>query len=716
MDTFLGGVFMDQAERIRIGKMLIFIMGLVILLGIWTATQEVAASCDYNPILGMALHVGDISLYPPYKFFVWQNQYGTAMPHILNTAENTIYISVFIGFVICAIVVKKSQKDISHGSADWANARDVVDAKIAEKSGVVLGVNPFTKKILRHDGPEHILLMAPTRQGKGICVIIPTCFLWKHSIFVLDVKGENWKITSWYRKHILKQKVMNFSPMSTDGSTLRWNPLAEIHFREDEEYGDIQNIVDMIVDPEGKGKPDFWDKASSSALIAVILHLLYSHYQENKPLPTMTDIASFFTNPSRSVDQQMTLMMSYPHISKEEFFSDENILQKLYKEYIKDFKPFNEELGCDVHTLDELKEFLRGRNVDFTEEPFARLLVHPRVASGAAEMLQRGGDEKSGVISSAKSFFNMYQNPIIEQNTAVSDFKIEDLLDDSQAVSFYLGIPIRDLNTLKPLVRLLLNSILRTLIREIEDDVLDEEKKKRKQRLLLMLDEFPQFGKLDMMEKALAVCAGYGIKACVVCQDQKQLNSAYGKDNSIISNCHIKIYFTPTHDSETAPCISKLLGKKTISNESRSQQGSLFKGSTTTSSIARDLMEPDEVLKIPFKKELIFIAGHKPVYGNKLMWYKHDFFLRKKGIAPLFSDTASVISDFKSLFDVHAAESAAKKRKREAIRQAKIEAGIISVPVKTINQDGSDSFVEPNELEMETVSQMNTEMTCKKEA
>lgn len=707
---------MDQSERIRIGKILVSIMAVMGLIGSWAATQDVAANCEYNPILGMAMHLGDFYLYPPYKFFVWQSQYGAALPHILDSAENDIYIALVLGFAVCGLIVKKSQRDITHGSADWAGAKDIVAAKVADTSGVVLGVNPFTKKLLRHDGPEHILLMAPTRSGKGICVIIPTCFLWKHSIFVLDVKGENWKITSWYRKHILKQKVMNYSPMSTDGSTLRWNPLAEIHFREDEEYGDIQNSVDMIVDPEGKGKPDFWDKASSSALIASILHLFYSHYRENKPLPTMTDIASFFTNPSRSVDQQMQLMMNYQHISKEEFFSDDNILQKLYKEYIKDFKPFNDELGCDVHTLDELKVVLRERNIDFTEEPFLRLLVHPRVAAGAAEMLQRGGDEKSGVVSSAKSFFNLYQNPIIEQNTAVSDFKIEDLLDDNQAVSFYLGIPIRDLNTLKPLVRLLLNSILRTLIREMEDDDLDQEKKKRKQRLLLMLDEFPQFGKLDMMEKALAVCAGYGIKACVVCQDLKQLNSAYGKDNSIISNCHIKTYFTPTHDGEAAPYISKLLGKQTISSESRSQQGGLFKGSTTTSSIARDLMAPDEVLKIPFKKELIFIAGHKPIYGNKLEWYKEPFLAKKAGKAPLFSDTASVIKDFNSLFDVHAAESAAKERKREAIRQAKIEAGILAAPIKTINPDGSDSSVEPNELEIKKVSTMGPEMAYEKEA
>ena len=53
-----------------------------------------------------------------------------------------------------------------------------------------------------------------------------------------------------------------------------------------------------------------------------------------------------------------------------------------------------------------------------------------------------------------------------------------------------------------------------------------------KQRLLLMLDEFPQLGNLKLMESALAVCAGYGIKVCIVAQDVNQLNKEYTKDTS----------------------------------------------------------------------------------------------------------------------------------------------------------------------------------------
>ena len=152
-----------------------------------------------------------------------------------------------------------------------------------------------------------------------------------------------------------------------------------------------------------------------------------------------------------------------------------------------------------------------------------------------------------------------------------------------------------------------------------------------KQRLLLMLDEFPQLGNLKSMELALAVCAGYGIKVCIVAQDVNQLNKEYTKDNSIASNCHVHIYFTPNLDSgaATAESISKNLGKKTIKTVSHSDGGGLGKGSNSESFTGRDLMTPDEVSHMSSERELVFVAGHRPIYGNKLRYYLQPFFTKR---------------------------------------------------------------------------------------
>lgn len=662
---------MEQKERIKIAKIFIGIMLAAFVIGSSLATQSVAESCNYDPRLGWEIG----HFYLPWQFWFWQREYADVMPQILHAGELWIYGAIFGGLLIGGLIVKARQHLTTHGSADWATLQDIIKAKIADAEGVILGINPFTNKLLMHDGPEHILLMAPTRSGKGVGVIIPTLLKWLHSVFVTDVKGENYAITAGFRKHVLKQKVIKFEPMCDDGSSARWNPLAEIHFRSNEEFSDIQNIVTMIVDPEGKGQLDYWANTGSALLIGTILHLMYAHYVEEKPLPTLTNVARFLSSPERDIEEQLELMKVYPHITPEEFLSDSNIFQEIYGEYVTNFEPYNESLNSDVHTLNDLKEAIRHKGmVDFSQEPFKALLTHPRVAEAAAEMLNKAPNEQSGVLSTAKTFLNLYQNPVVAKNISVSDFCINDLLDPRGQVSFYLVIPPRDLVTLKPLCRLLINSVLRTLIKKMEFG--EDAKKMKKQRLLLMLDEFPQFGRLDTMETALAVCAGYGIKVCVVAQDVNQLNKAYTKDNSISANCHVQVYFTPNLDTggTTAQQISKMLGKKTILVESQSNQGGLLKISTNTSAIGRELMTPDEVSKMDSEKEIVFVAGNKPVFGKKLRYYLQPFFKKRLLPEPPISDRCTYINDFASLMKVHEVELAALRKNKEKIKNIKAQA------------------------------------------
>lgn len=660
---------MEKEEKKVLIKIVMGILGVAFCVGSCLATQYVAEVCEYDSLLGSQIS----HIYFPLNYWIWKFQYAELIPHILADAEGRIYFPMIIGFFICVLVIKQRRKNTAYGSADWANKEDIIKAEVADKEGVIIGINPFTKKLMRHDGPQHLLLMAPTRSGKGVGVIIPTCLTWKHSIFVTDVKGENWAKTAGYRQKVMKQKVIKFEPMCGDGSSARWNPLAEIHFRTEEEYSDIQNIVTMIVDPEGKGQLDYWANTGSALLIGTIFHLMYAHYVEKKPLPTLSNIANFLSSPERGIDEQLELMKTYPHITPEEFLSEHNVFQEIDGEYITNFEPYNEELGCNVNSLDELKQAIKENgSVDFTQEPFNSLLTHPRVASAAAEMINKAPNEQSGVLSTAKTFLNLYQNPIVAKNISVSDFCINDLLNPREEVSFFLVIPPRDLATLKPLCRLLINTVLRTLIKKMEF----EDETMKKQRLLLMLDEFPQFGRLDTMETALSVCAGYGIKVCVVAQDVNQLNKAYTKENSISANCHVQIYHTPNLDTggATAQQISKMLGKKTISVESQSNQGGFLKNSTNTSATGRDLMTPDEVGKMDSEKELIFIAGYKPVFANKLRYYKQPFFKKRLMPEPIISDKCTYIFDYQSLLKVHLTELEQLQKKKEKISKIKREA------------------------------------------
>src|SRR5947207_15636524 len=111
-------------------------------------------------------------------------------------------------------------------------------------------------------------------------------------------------------------------------------------------------------------------------------------------------------------------------------------------------------------------------------------------------------------------------------------------------------MPPSDIGRTKPLVRLVLNQIGRRLTEDL---------KVRGHRILLMLDEFPALGRLDFFESALAFMAGYGLKSFLIAQSLNQIEKAYGQNNSILDNCHLRVSFA-TNDERTAKRVADALG------------------------------------------------------------------------------------------------------------------------------------------------------------
>lgn len=711
----------------------------------WYATYSVAADCHYNPVLDWERTIGDHHIYAPWAYYMWSNNelLQKKIPHILDNYSYYSTIVFLFSMLLLYFLNKSMQVKTSHGTASFATKSDIDKSdlglyasknggvytykkvpaislfghtlmkkkKIVKDSGVVVGINPYTHHLMLHDGVEHILLMAPTRSGKGVCTIVPTGLIWKHSIFFFDPKGELWSLTSGYRKNFLHQKVLKFQPLCTDGSGARWNPLAEINYRTTEELIDTQSIVSVMVRPDGeqKGGDSFWPDSAAALLNGVILHLLYKHDKEGLPLPCPTDIMSFLSSPGKSTEELFTGMRDYPHITVEEFLElpkkdengkplkDENGIEihyknpfkEIYGEYIKDFSPFVREFGCPVKSIDEirvmilhkmdLKEKIEWGTVDENgmpnRKPYHFLLTHPKVAETASNMLNGAEQTRASIMQTAQTSLAIYQDPVVQSNMAVSDFAIRDLLDPQQEVSLYLVMEVKDIQTVKPIARLFIQLLCSKLIRDMKFETDPKKPKPKKQRLLLMLDEFPQLGNMKCIELALAICAGYGIKMCIVCQDVNQLNKEYTKDNSIGSNCHLHIYFTPNIDSggATAEAISKTLGEKTIDSVSHSDGGGGFaKGSNSISQTGRKLMTPDEVSHMSSEKELVFVAGHKAIYGDKLRYYLVPWLLKRTQVPrPAISDHVTRVTTYDELFHVHAADAAAKEDDRKTVLAAK---------------------------------------------
>jgi type IV secretion system protein VirD4 len=228
---------------------------------------------------------------------------------------------------------------VGQGQARWATHKEIAGAGLFQAKGVFLGRTD--DDYLRHDGPEHVMCFAPTRSGKGVGLVLPTLLSWTSSAVVHDIKGENWYLTAGWRSRF--SHCLLFDP--TDTRSARYNPLLEVR-KGATEVRDVQNIADILVDPEGAlERRTHWEKTSHALLVGVILHVLYA--EESKTLTRVTEILA---DPAQSFEKTLRIMMATNHLGTED-----------------------------------------------TPK------VHPVVAATARELLNKSENERSGVLSTAVS-------------------------------------------------------------------------------------------------------------------------------------------------------------------------------------------------------------------------------------------------------------------------------------------------------------------------
>lgn len=590
----------------------------------WVATQAFATTMNFHPILSghVIFQNKNQQIYEPFAIYFWIFQYYKFAEHeFLNSIRKGVFWFISF-FPIMLYLAYRPQPATAHGTADWLTEKDdLIKAgllpKFGEKgSGVFLGVND-ENEYLRHNGAEHIICMAPTRSGKGVSMIINTLLSWQHSAVVLDIKGENWGITAGYRKSI-GQKVLCFNPADNTGMTCKFNPMEEIRIGTPDEVKDAQSLAQILLDPDGKGASDHWVQAGMGFLTGVILWICYTKKMKNE-IGTLSDIISFLTRADKPFEE----------ILMEDMKGEDRIIETNTTDVIIHFSHINPE-DTVLKTLYDCDG-----------------VIHPIVASAAAEMLNKAYKERAGVLSTAIVRLNIYRDPILTKNTSKSDFKITDLVNSDTPVTLYLVIQPADLTRLISLIRIIISLITTKLLPPMEFRN-GEKVGGNKHRLLLLLDEFPALGRLDNLEAAFAFIAGYGIKAFIIVQSINQLNKIYTENNSILDNCHIRIFFAP-NDAKTPELISKLLGTKTEKVISESWQGFkwLSKSSYSTQLVQRPLLTPGEISLLDESKMIVFIAGYKPLLVNKCKYFEDENFRKRYlGInTPEKSDT--LLKEFK---------------------------------------------------------------------
>lgn len=550
----------------------------------WAATQWTAWRLGFQPQLGHPwFEVGGWPVYYPPSFFWWWYFYDAYAPPIF--IEGAI-IAASGGFMAIAVAIlmsvwraREAQSVDTYGSARWARPDEVKSAGLLGPDGVVLG--KLNDDYMRHEGPEHVLCFAPTRSGKGVGLVIPSLLTWPGSAIVHDIKGENWQLTAGYRARY--GRALLFDPTNPKSSA--YNPLLEVR-RGEWEVRDVQNIADILVDPEGSlEKRNHWEKTSHALLVGAILHVLYAEKDK-----TLAGVAAFLSDPRRPIESTLAAMMKTAHLG---------------------------ETG-----------------------------PHPVIASAARELLNKSVNERSGVLSTAMSFLGLYRDPVVAKVTRRCDWRIADLVGGKHPTTLYLVVPPSDINRTKPLIRLILNQVGRRLTEDLQT-------KTGGHRLLLMLDEFPALGRLDFFESALAFMAGYGLKSFLIAQSLNQIEKAYGPNNSILDNCHVRVSFA-TNDERTAKRVSDALGTGTEMRAMKNYAGhrlSPWLGHlmVSRSETARPLLTPGEIMQLPPADEIVMVAGTPPIRAKKVRYFEDRRFEERILPPPKTASTQAKADDWTML-------------------------------------------------------------------
>tara|TARA_R110000796_G_scaffold118296_8_gene231810 strand:+ start:8106 stop:10028 length:1923 start_codon:yes stop_codon:yes gene_type:complete len=341
------------------------------------------------------------------------------------------------------------------------------------------------------------------------------------------------------------------------------------------EVRDAQNVADILVDPDGSLERRSHWDKTAHSLL--VGAILHVLYAEDDK--SLAGVATLLSDPARPIDDTLERMLEANHLGSRD-----------------------------------------------------RPLTHPVVAEAARELLNKSENEKSSVVSTAISFLGLYRDPVVQRATSGSDWQIEDLFRGELPASLYLVVPPSDLSRTKPLMRLILNQIARRLCEELPDG-------QDRRQTLLMLDEFPALGRLDFFESSLAFMAGYGIRAFLIAQSLNQVEKAYGQNNSILDNCHVRIAFA-TNDERTAKRISDMLGTTTEQRNQKNYTGHrlapwLSHVMVSQQETQRPLLTLGEVMQMPADDALIFLASHPPIRAKKLRYYQDRNFTERVGALPI---------------------------------------------------------------------------------
>ena len=612
-NEFLRGKPRDAKDEQFLNFILKVIMLLAVFMGIWAGTQRFCKLVGYDsgwvgePFFTLKFFKIEYPLYQPFLIFYWiilfykRTEIHTLLYSAIKITGIVSFSSIVFYFLVEFIIMKNIAQNI-FGTARWGTKKDLKKAGLLQlKGGMILGQLAGAKVYAKYDqikdsiilhlkkpsqkiiqsGIYNTVLSAPTRSGKGVSSVITTLLSYSGSVIVLDFKGENFNYTSGFRSKF--GKVYRWEPTGDKGH--HFNPMMEIRPGEDA-FSDANLIADILTTPAsggGNATSEHFQTGAKDFLTALILHCLCSDWK-NKSLPGCREF----------------LALSDP--------TDPN-----NKKYIYDLM-INSDHGDEI--------------------------IHQSVVEGATAQRNRPDDEGGSMLSTVNNALAVFADAKIKRNTWNSEFYINEFAETKVPISLYLTIQYSDVQRISPLIRMFIT----LFARRFTGGETSASNRKFKVPLLFILDEFDKLGKMDELEMNMGIHNGFGIHYFLIFQSLNQLNKIYTKDHSFLAHCRNSIFYAPgAGEIESAELISKILGKESISRTNISYSGGKAQVGYSNKNISsqdqeRNLMNADEIIKLPLDQFLLLCQGQPPYIGKKNVYYEDPLFIPRYKLPPAFTN------------------------------------------------------------------------------
>lgn len=454
-----------------------------------------------------------------------------------------------------------------HGSAHWSDAASAVaQGRIKPENAPLQDSHGFAVGRL-HTGKGydsrlryggHVLTIAPNGSGKGIGTVIPTLLEYPGSTIVLDVKGENYAVTARFRREQLGHDVYLLDP-----------------------YGVVQGESDEKVVTHAfnwldRLDPDSPDVVGESATLANLLVVSEGAKSANS--------------------------------------ANSDHFNETAKTFLRGLLVHVATLDKEFRNMSHVRALLTG-----DDKAFVDLLIAMKMNKRGQELPQRAANsimatpekERGSILSTCRRHLDFLDDPRLAAALSRSDFTLDDL--KRKKMTIYLVVQPARLETAAAFARVFFGQAINAVMQGAD---------KPPYRVLFLMDEFPQLGRMSIVEEKLPLIRGYGGAFWLIAQNLAQLKETYPRWQNFVANCGAKQFFG-TADIETAKYVSDSLGKTTLEFQTKGQNlsagSSISAGNSQNQQFTgRDLLTADEIMRIPREQAIVLVTGEAPYLLNRL--------------------------------------------------------------------------------------------------